>query len=104
SIWSLFLLFELLRQSIRYLTPYSPPTLPTPAATGMMGTVMSVVNLGIQMSGMAPYVSRVTQLRGVYQSVVDDVSAFVVVLGLVVGMSAWYVEAVKAAGGVEQDL
>ncbi|ORY36376.1 hypothetical protein BCR33DRAFT_722186 [Rhizoclosmatium globosum] len=100
SVWGLFIIFELVRQVLRYsiekVSP-SPPAAPA-ASSGGFG-IQQMISLATSFAGSHPviggYMKTFTTLRGIWQSLVDDVSAFVVLLGLAVGLSSLYVARVQ---------
>ncbi|KAI9350112.1 hypothetical protein BDR26DRAFT_851877 [Obelidium mucronatum] len=105
SVWGLFIIFEIVRQVLRFV---APETAAPPAPAGGFG-VGQMLALAGSFSGNPGLISQYTktfnQLRGIWQSLTDDVSAFVVLLGIAVGLSSLYVSRHQGAlGGVGDEL
>ncbi|KAJ3018377.1 UNVERIFIED_CONTAM: hypothetical protein HDU68_011196 [Siphonaria sp. JEL0065] len=102
SVWGLFIIFEIIRQILRVVSP--EPAAPVAQSSGF--GINQALALAGTFSGNPGLVSQYTktfgQLHGIWQSLSEDVSAFVVLLGLAVGLSSLYVakhQTVAGAGG-----
>ncbi|KAJ3230797.1 hypothetical protein HDU78_008093 [Chytriomyces hyalinus] len=93
SVWGIFVLIELARQVARFASPNSEAeivALPGGAMT-QMGLTMLSSKMGGDPSTVQQSLKVFGQLRAIYQSLVEDLSVFVVFLGIAVGFSNLYV-------------
>ncbi|KAJ3221087.1 hypothetical protein HDU81_010887 [Chytriomyces hyalinus] len=93
SVWGIFVLIELARQVARFASPNSAAdiaALPGGAMT-QMGLTMLSSKMGGDPSSVQQTLKVFGQLRAIYQSLVEDLSVFVVFLGIAVGFSNLYV-------------
>ncbi|KAI8609599.1 hypothetical protein BC830DRAFT_1149802 [Chytriomyces sp. MP71] len=91
SVWGIFVLVELTRQVLRFASGAFDRAAP-PALPGGAMVQMAVSMATLQMGGSGQqYVKVLGQLYGIYQSLVEDLSVFVVLLGVAVGFADLYV-------------
>ncbi|KAJ3384002.1 hypothetical protein HDU84_003239 [Entophlyctis sp. JEL0112] len=99
SIWILFVVYELIRQGVRFAAPEFAATPPAPpaatqASAGMLGSVLSMASgfASSFLGGASRQLGPLAVLRSIWQSLNEDVGLFIVGLGLIVAASSWYVE------------
>ncbi|KAI8842393.1 hypothetical protein BJ741DRAFT_592964 [Chytriomyces cf. hyalinus JEL632] len=93
SVWGIFVLIELGRQVLRFSSSTNEAeisALPGGAMT-QMALTMASSKLGGDPSSVQQSLKVFGQLRAIYQSLVEDLSVFVVFLGVAVGFSNLYV-------------
>ncbi|KAJ3242655.1 hypothetical protein HDU78_001324 [Chytriomyces hyalinus] len=93
SVWGIFVLIELGRQVLRFsFSTNEAETLAIPGgAMTQMALTMASSKLGGDPSSVQQSLKVFGQLRAIYQSLVEDLSVFVVFLGVAVGFSNLYV-------------
>ncbi|KAJ3233071.1 hypothetical protein HDU81_002534 [Chytriomyces hyalinus] len=93
SVWGIFVLIELGRQVFRFTSSANEAeivALPGGAMT-QMALTMASSKLGGDSSSVQQSLKVFGQFRAMYQSLVEDLSVFVVFLGVAVGFSNFYV-------------